>query len=306
MRHLIVFLKGLAMGAADVVPGVSGGTIAFITGIYDQLLNSINAVNLSTLKLLRKEGIAAAWKEINGHFLLPLFAGIAVSFLTLARVFKYLLDSYPHLLWAFFFGLIIGSILIVYKMIKSWNLISLIALILGTVISYWLTVVQPGDSDIALWFVFVSGALAICAMILPGISGSFILLLLGMYYPMLDAFEHTDVVFIGLLALGAMIGLLSFSRFLKWTLSNYYEITISMLLGFLVGSLNKIWPWKQTLQFRTNSHGERVPFIQENVSPTFYQELGLDPQIGMVSFLMVVGLILIVLLSRFNPEKSEA
>lgn len=298
----MIFLKGLAMGAADVVPGVSGGTIAFITGIYDQLLSSINAVNWKTFQILRKGGIKAAWKEINGNFLVALFFGIAISLITLSRLFKLLLADYPHLLWAFFFGLILGSIYLVQKMVKSWNVMNVLALLIGTGISYWLTVIRPGEASSEYWFIFISGAIAICAMILPGISGSFILLLMGVYAGFLDALSTLDIVFLGVFGAGAIIGLLSFSRVLKWTLTNYYEMTISLLLGFLVGSLNKIWPWKKTLEFRTNSHGMRVPFIQENVSPTLYE----NPQMGAVFALTLAGLIIIVVLSRFNPDEKQA
>lgn len=300
MQRILIYLKGLAMGAADVVPGVSGGTIAFITGIYDDLLSSINAVNFNTLKILRKEGVAAAWKEINGAFLLPLFLGIATSFITLASVFKHLLDAYPHLLWGFFFGLILASVYVVWQMVRNWNVIAIIGIVVGTLISYWFTTMEPGGGTEQLWFIFLAGAIAICAMILPGISGSFILLLLGVYAGMLDAVSNMNFVFIGVLGAGAIFGLLSFSRFLKWTLDNYYDVTVAVLIGFLIGSLNKIWPWKQTVSFRTNSHGEQVPFIQENVMPSAYE----DPQIGLVVILAIVAIVVILALSRFKPAND--
>ena len=300
MKHLLIYLKGLAMGAADVVPGVSGGTIAFITGIYDDLLSSINAVNFKTLKVLRKDGIKAAWKEINGAFLLPLFLGIATSFVTLASIFKQLLDSYPHLLWGFFFGLILASIWVVWRMVRNWDVVSVIGIVVGTLISYYFTTMEPGGGTDQLWFIFIAGAIAICAMILPGISGSFILLLLGVYAGMLDAVSSMDLMFIGVLGAGAIFGLLSFSRFLKWTLDNYYDVTVAVLIGFLIGSLNKIWPWKQTVSFRTNSHGEQVPFIEENVMPTAYQE----PQVAMVIILAIVAMAVIFALSRFKPAND--
>jgi putative membrane protein len=292
----------MAMGAADVVPGVSGGTIAFITGIYDELLSSINALNLNTLKKLRTEGVKSVWKEINGKFLLTLFAGIAVSFISLARVFKYLVEHHPHMVWAFFFGLVLGSIWLVMKMINQWDIIKLIAVAIGTAISYYLTIIEPGGGVTAAWFIFLSGAIAICAMILPGVSGSFILLILGVYYQMLDAVSTFDLGFIALLGSGAIVGLLSFSRFLKWLLDNYYEITVAILVGFLVGSLNKLWPWKRTTEFRLNSHGEEVPFIQENILPSA-NNMG---EIALVVGLAAVGLAVILVLSRFSPEKEDA
>jgi putative membrane protein len=301
-KHVLIFLKGLAMGAADVVPGVSGGTIAFITGIYDQLLSALNAINLNTLKLLRKEGFSAFWNKIHGNFLVALFIGIFISFLSLARVFKYLLDTYPHLVWALFFGLIIGSIFLVGKMISKWNPITIVGLIIGTAISYWFTVMQPADASDSMLYIFIAGTIAICAMILPGISGSFILLLMGVYYPMLEAVSNLDFKFIAVIGGGAIIGLLSFSRLLKWTLDRYKEPTVAVLIGFLIGSLNKIWPWKATLTFRTNSHGDEVPFIEENVLPYAYE----NPQIGLVVLFVILGIGVILLLSKFSPEpKSE-
>lgn len=288
------------MGAADVVPGVSGGTIAFITGIYDQLLASINAFNFKTLMLLKKEGFKAVWTEVNGSFLLALGTGIAISFLTLARVFKFLLDTYPHLLWGFFFGLIIGSVILVRTMVSKWNWQAIAGLIIGTVVSYGFTIMQPGNGDYQLWFVFVSGAIAICAMILPGISGSFILLLMGMYYPMLKAVKDFDLIFVGVLGFGAIVGLLSFSRLLKWTLDHHRNVTVAVLIGFLIGSLNEIWPWKNTLEFRVNSHGEEVPYIQENVLPSAME----DPQTGLVLLLLAAGVGIILLLARFAPKED--
>lgn len=300
IRYVFVFLKGLAMGGADVVPGVSGGTIAFITGIYDQLLSSINALNVKNLRKLFKEGLPWFWKTINGNFLLALGLGILVSVLSLARIFKDLLDTHPHLVWAFFFGLVIGSIYLVMKLIKNWNIITIIAVVIGTGISYYLTIIQPGGEATSMLFIFVSGAIAICAMILPGVSGSFILLILGVYYPMLEAVSSFDLKFLAVLGGGAIVGLLSFSRFLKYLLDNYYEMTVAILLGFLVGSLNKLWPWKNTLEYRLNSHGKKVPFIQENILPNLSE--GAD--IGIVIPLALMGIALIVVLSRFSPKKN--
>jgi putative membrane protein len=303
-EKIVLFLKGLAMGAADVVPGVSGGTIAFITGIYDELLDSINAVNLNTLSILRKEGLKAAWKAVNGNFLVVLLAGIFTSILSLANLFKYLLENHPVLLWSFFFGLIAASVLLVGRMIAHWNAVNIIGFIVGTAVSYWLTAVHPGTGVDAYWYIFVSGMIAICAMILPGISGSFILLLLGTYGIVLGAIADHNFVLLAVFAAGCVVGLLSFSRLLSWTLKNYYNVTIAILAGFLLGSLNKIWPWKITTETRINSHGEEVPFLQENILPMDYQP---DPQLIPAIGLALVGVLLIFILSKFNPpEKTNA
>lgn len=290
------------MGIADVIPGVSGGTIAFITGIYDRLLSSINAINFKTLKELKTEGLAFVWNKINGTFLVALFAGIAVSFVTFSKIFKYLLEHHPHLVWGFFFGLVLGSIYLVSKMVKHWQWQQIVAVILGTAFCFWLTILHPQSSNNQTWYIFICGAIAICAMILPGISGSFILLLLGVYNAMITAVSEMDLTFIATLGLGAIVGLLSFSRFLKWLLDTHYEVTIAVLLGFLIGSLNKIWPWKNTIETFIDRHGVAKPLIEENILPSAYD----NPQTLFVVLLVLFGVGLIVLLSKFSPEKDNA
>lgn len=303
-EKIVLFLKGMAMGAADVVPGVSGGTIAFITGIYDELLSSINSVNFNTLTILRKEGIKAAWKAVNGSFLGVLLSGIFVSILSLANLFKFLLENHPVLLWSFFFGLIAASVFLVGRMIAHWNAVNIIGFIAGTAVSYWLTAVHPSHGLDANWYIFVSGMIAICAMILPGISGSFILLLLGTYSVVLGAIADHNFVLLTIFGAGCVVGLLSFSRLLSWTLRNYYNVTIAILAGFLLGSLNKIWPWKVTTETRINSHGIEVPFLQENILPMNYNG---DPQLAAAIGLAILGVALIFILSRVSPpEKTNA
>lgn len=293
----------MAMGAADVVPGVSGGTIAFITGIYNDLLGAINAVNLDTVQILRKQGFAAAWKEVNGNFLLPLLLGIGTSILSFAKLFQHLLETHPVSLWAFFFGLIMASVWLVGRMISVWNVMTVSGIITGTLIAFWLSIVHPGEFSHSVWFMFVAGAIAICAMILPGISGSFVLLLLGAYETVLTAINDRNLLVLGVFAAGCVVGLLSFSRLLQWTLRNFYEVTLSVLTGFLIGSLYKIWPWKITLEHRINSHGEEVPFIQENCWPSDY--LG-DQEIVSAMIAELAGMVIIILLSRFKPEEIKS
>ena len=207
------------MGAADVVPGVSGGTIAFISGIYEELLETINSVNLGALKTLKNEGVKAAWKSINGNFIVTLFLGIGISIASLAKFISYVLEAHPILIWSFFFGLVLASILYVGKQVKSWNAVSIVSLIIGTGLAFWITILPPLSSSNELWFIFVSGMIAICAMILPGISGSFILLLMGSYKTVLEALKDKDLLTIGVFMAGAVIGLLSFSRVLKYTIN---------------------------------------------------------------------------------------
>lgn len=302
MQWALLSLKGIAMGAADVVPGVSGGTIAFISGIYEELIESINAINLKALTVLRKEGFLKFWEHINGTFFVFLLLGIGVSIVSLAKVVTYMLATHPVLIWSFFFGLIIASVWLVSKSVKKWSAGTVVSLIAGGVFAFYITTIQAVAHVDARWFIFLSGALAICAMILPGISGAFILLLLGSYDKVLGAITDRDFVIIGLFAAGCLIGLLSFARVLKFLFSKFHNLTVAALTGFMIGSLNKVWPWKETLSFRENSHGERVPFIQENVLPGNFEG---DSQLWFAIGCMILGFLLIVLLERFAPKENE-
>jgi putative membrane protein len=296
LQYFIISLKGVAMGAADVVPGVSGGTIAFISGIYEELLRSISAINLSTLKLVKTKGLKAAWNAVNGNFLLALLFGIFTSIVSLAKIISYLLEYHPILVWSFFFGLVLASILYIARQITKWNVLTVVLLLVGAVVAYYITTLQPLISEHSSpMFMMLAGALAICAMILPGISGSFILVLLGAYKPVLEAIHTKDLKTISLLAIGAIVGLLSFSKILNWLFEHYKNLTLAVLTGFILGSLNKIWPWKETLTWRINSHGEQVPFNEQSVSPLAYNG---DSQLMAAIFLAIVGFALIILLEK--------
>lgn len=289
------------MGAADVVPGVSGGTIAFISGIYEELIDSINKVSLNAFKVLRKEGFVAMWQSINGNFLISLFIGIAISVITLAKLIRHLLETQPVLIWAFFFGLVLASIIHVAKQIKKWNLVSVILLIIGAFVAYYITTLVPQTTEISSGYVFLSGALAICAMILPGISGSYILLLLGMYKPVLDAIHDKDFKIIGLLGAGAIVGLLSFSRLLKWLFDHYQNLTLATLTGFIIGSLNKIWPWKKVID--SEMINGKLKILQEkSVSPFHYEG---ENELFFAVILAVVGFMFIVFLEKLAVKKED-
>lgn len=272
-NYLLVLLKGCAMGAADVIPGVSGGTIAFITGIYETLLNSIRAFDLTALKLFFRGQWKAWWQKINGNFLFSLLAGIGISIFSLAKLMTWLLENHPIGIWSFFFGLIIASSILVAKEIKHWNLWSVVSGIIGIVIAYYITVVTPTETPNAWWFIILSGAIAICAMILPGISGSFILLLMGKYLFIMEAVHELRIGILALFAVGAVAGIISFSHVLSWLLKNYHNVTVSLLTGFMVGSLNKVWPWKETLTTSVNGDGVIVPVMERNVSPAAFEQL---------------------------------
>ena len=300
--YIIISLKGMAMGAADVVPGVSGGTIAFISGIYEELLNSISSFNLSLFSVLKNEGFKKVWKMVNGRFLLALFIGICISVLSLAKLIENLLENHPILIWSFFFGLVLASIIYIAKQIKIWNIKCYLYLIFGLIFAYYITTLNPVISqNTSPWFLFLAGMIAICAMILPGISGSFILVLLGAYKPILNAINTKDFFSVFIFMAGAILGLLTFSRVLKWLFSKYKNYTLALLIGFIAGSLNKIWPWKETISWRTNSKGIEVPFNTTSVSPLSFDG---DSKLLMAGLLAIIGFGLILLLEKLAVKKA--
>lgn len=304
--YLLVTLRGIAMGAADVIPGVSGGTIAFITGIYQELIDSIKSVNLKNLKLLFSGQITEFWAAINGTFLVSLLAGIGISVLSLAKLLKFLLDHHPILIWSFFFGLIVASAIYVAKDIKGWNLGAVISLVVGAVVAWMITVITPAEPNTTYPFIFLSGAIAICAMILPGISGSFILVLMGMYQYILGAVSSFNIPVVLVFLCGAGIGIISFSNVLSWLLKKFYNPTIALLAGFMIGSLNKVWPWKHVLETFTNRHGEIVPLIEENVLPGNYFTLtGHDAQMGWAIALAFFGFALIFVIEGVAKQLQK-
>ncbi|MEZ7916258.1 MAG: DUF368 domain-containing protein [Polaribacter sp.] len=301
-EYIVIGLKGMAMGAADVVPGVSGGTIAFISGIYEELLASISNVNFELLKTLKSDGIKAAWKQVNGSFLLALFIGIFISIISLAKTIKWLLENEPILLWSFFFGLVLASIIYIGKQISKWNTKAIIILIIGAFVAYYITTLNPlVTENSSLLFMFLAGSIAICAMILPGISGAFIMVLLGAYKPILSALNDRDYKTVATVFLGAIVGLLVFSKILKWMFTNYKNYTLAILTGFIVGSLNKIWPWKETLTWRINSHDLEVPFKQQSISPFSFDG---DPKLMFAIILAFVGFGLILLMEKLAVKKE--
>jgi putative membrane protein len=300
--YFILVFKGMAMGAADVVPGVSGGTIAFISGIYEELIATLNSINFNSLKTLKLQGVSATWKKINGNFLLALFGGILLSILSLSKLVAWLLHEEPVLLWAFFFGLVLASIIFVLKKINQWNSAVFLGLILGGVFAYQLTQLNAlGNSD-SNWYLFLSGAIAICAMILPGISGAFILVILGSYANVLQALNDKDIAKITIFMTGALIGILSFSRLLKWLFKRFKNMTLAVLTGFMIGALSKIWPWKKTLSFRENSDGISVPLKEQCIAPFSFDG---DPQILSAIGLMLFGFLMIFFLEKIGAKNKK-
>ncbi len=266
--YALLVLKGIGMGAADVIPGVSGGTIAFIVGIYGELIDSIKRLGSSaSLRLLFTLRLGAFWKAANGNFLLSIVAGIGISIFSLARLVTYLLTHQPVLVWAFFFGLVLASTWFVSREVTRWDAKSLLEFVAGAVAAWFITVMTPAETPGGLWFIFICGAIAICAMILPGISGSFILVLLGKYFYIMEAVKSLNVPVMLVFAVGAAIGISVFSHALSYALHRFHNVTITILSGFMLGSLNKVWPWKETVETYVDSHGEVRALVETNILP---------------------------------------
>jgi putative membrane protein len=299
-------IKGVAMGAADVIPGVSGGTIAFITGIYEELLSSIKNLPSALPLIFKKDkGIKAFWQQANLNFLLSLGLGIGISILSLARLMTYLLEHQAIVTWSFFFGLILASTWYVMREVDLKRVTNWLAFAVGTVVAYWITAVTPTQTPDAYWFVFLSGAIAICAMILPGISGSFILLLLGKYLFMMEAIKAMKIDIILVFMSGAAIGLVAFSNVLTWLLKKYHQLTVAVLGGFMIGSLNKVWPWKEVTSIYTDRHGVTHALTEVNVLPAKFQSVSAaDPQLTAAIVALVVGFS-IVFLIEFVAQKLK-
>ena len=315
--YFIISLKGIAMGAADVVPGVSGGTIAFISGIYEELIASIDNLNFNFFKLWKQNSFKSAWASVNGPFLLALFSGIAISILSLAKLIKYLLHNEPVLLWSFFFGLVLASILFIGKQIKSWSPKIVIAIVATTIISYSITLAEPFASPESPYYLIFCGFIAIIAMILPGVSGAFILLILGAYETAIDIlnnlvkgvttlnfdiFREALFKFI-LLALGAIVGIKVFSKALNWMFKNHKNLTLAILTGFMIGSLNKIWPWKLVTKTKINSEGLEVTALDRSILPGSYNG---DNQLLLALLFIAIGFTAILVLEYLGKKKIVA
>ncbi len=298
-----VAAKGMLMGAADAVPGVSGGTIAFITGIYEELIYSLKQCGVSALKILFQKGLKSTWQHINGGFLLALFSGIVVSVLSISGVVLYLLGNYPILLWSFFFGLILAAVWSVIRHIDKWRIGLVTTFLIGTLSAFFITTISPTSIETTPFIVFLSGMIAICAMILPGISGSFILLLLGMYAPMLTAVKELQLTTLCIFASGCVAGLLSFSHVLSWMFQHYKTMTLSLLGGFMLGSLNKVWPWKQTIETVIDRHGKEIPLVQNNILPHTFETLYAQPPYMWFSIvLMLLGMGMVIVLEKIGQK----
>jgi putative membrane protein len=300
--YLGLVARGFAMGSADVVPGVSGGTMAFILGIYEELIFSIRAVGRKEFwQALLHFRIKDALLAINLPFLLAVFTGIFLAVLTLAQGLAWMLKNEPVLIWSFFFGLVLASVVTVAKRVKRWGVILVAALAVGAVGAFLLVGAVPAQTPNTWWFLFLSGALASVAMILPGISGAFILLILGKYAFVLDAVNHFDLVSLGILALGAAIGIVTFAQLLGYLFKRHHDLTVAILTGFMLGSLRKLWPWKETVETMLDSHGEPIPIRQINILPP-----AIDMKLFIAIGLMIIGIILVILIDRMDHGENSA
>jgi len=264
-NKLSLALKGMAMGIAEVIPGVSGGTIAFITGIYEQLINSIKAFGPEAYNGFQSNGIKGFWDAINGDFLVTLLVGMLGGVIIGIFGITYLLENYPEPLWGFFFGLIVASALYIGRQIENWDIKKILALLIGIIIAYFITILSPAEGSTSPIYIFISGVLAISALLLPGISGSFILLLLGMYTIIiptlknfLNTFDPASLIIIVIFGSGCLVGLLGFSRVLSWLFAKYKDISFALLTGFIIGALNKVWPWRNVSMIMNKETGERM------------------------------------------------
>ncbi|PPI79312.1 DUF368 domain-containing protein [Marinobacter flavimaris] len=301
-----VFLRGIAMGAADIVPGVSGGTIAFITGIYFRLLEAINAVPGAVFHDLIRGRFTRFWHACDGTFLVALLAGVLTSIATLASGISYMLVAYPILIWSFFFGLIVASVWHVGRQVRHYKPALLVPLLFGIVIAWWITTLSASEVAPSTLAFFGAGALAICAMILPGISGSFILVIIGMYAPVLAAIKSLDAGILLLFMAGCVVGLLSIARLITWAFHHFHDLVLALLTGFMIGALNKVWPWKETLSWRTNSSGEQVPLNETSVWPsTFAEQAGQDPQVLLAVLMAAAGFALVLLVEWLGSRHGK-
>ena len=295
------FLKGMAMGAADVVPGVSGGTVALVTGIYERLINAIKNIGLDTLKSVFQNGLKPTWQQLDGTFLVSLLAGILTSIVLFARVLHFAIEHYPMFIWPCFFGLVLASVLYVGRQVGRWNWQRGSLLTLGASVAAMISLSASTQIEVSALSLFLSGALAICAMILPGISGSFILLLLGMYGVVIGALKSFDLYTLSIFAAGCVCGLMLFSRFLGWLLARFKSATMALLTGFMLGALLKLWPWKEVIETRINSKGDVVPWIEYPISPFEHA----DPQLLLVSLSALFGFALVIILERTFNKVAE-
>ena len=306
-EYISYFAKGLAVGIANIIPGVSGGTIALITGIFERLINAIKSFDIKAAQLLFKGNWKAFTEKTDFYFLLTLFAGVGVAIITLARLFDFLFHHYPVYIWAYFFGLVLSSVYYVGKTVEKWKASTLISFIIGTAFAIGISLINPATANDNFLYLMLCGVVAICSMILPGLSGSFVLILMGNYQLIaIDAINNRDLGIIIPVGIGAVVGLIAFSHVLSWVFKRYKDQTIAMLTGFILGSLSILWPWKEP-EYLTNAagdfimkHGEKVIARYSVILP---EQLNTEVIIG--AGFMVLGILSIVLVEYMAQTKPD-
>lgn len=303
MKAWQIYWRGAAMGAADLVPGISGGTVAFILGIYPRLIAALASFKPSLFSLWRKQGFLAVWLAVDANFLLSLLLGIATSVALLAHLLSYLLLNYPLHLNGVFFGLVAASAWLVAKEVNSFRLTGLLALVLGVLLAsqlkYFLPALSSVWGSLSLLTYFLAGAIAICAMLLPGISGSFLLLSLGLYQPVIEALKTLNMPVIASFAAGALVGILAFSQVLNWLLKNFKTATFAFLLGFILASLKNLWPWQQLVKYKVTNTGQMLPLETQVLLPADYSYLNQLPSYSLsISLIILASFISIILITK--------
>ncbi len=303
MKVWQIYLRGIFMGAADLVPGVSGGTIALITGIYERLINSLRSFDLRLWNVWKKNGFSGVLKAIDAVFLAALLAGIVSSVILLSHLMSWLLTTYPLHLNGLFFGLVLGSAVVLGRELGSWTLTQLFFMILGGLVATFASQLLPSLGSITPATFFFAGMVAICAMILPGISGSFLLLTLGLYAPLIEAVKSFHLILLAAFAAGAGIGLLAFSHLLGWLFDHFRAATFAVLFGFVIASLKQIWPWQLLTSYKINDQGKLIPLDTQVLPPWVFSDLtGQTSYLFTVALLMLIGLLMVLLLATHKKN----
>lgn len=304
LPYLLLFLKGMAMGAADIVPGVSGGTIAFITNIYNPLLSALHAFNLKALRLLKERKVKQLWTHIHGSFLFAVGGGIAVSLLTFARAVTYLLHRHPIPVWAFFGGLTGSSIILIFHKMNHYTFKALGLVAVFAVGSFLLLNNAHYELPHTYWMTYLSGMIAICAMILPGISGGYILLLLGQYSFVIEALRNFHFPLLMTFGLGCATGIVLFVRLIRFLLQQYHDLTLASLIGIMLGAWPKLWPWKYRIPQNALETGEAIPWVAKNISPAQFKAMGYNPHVSFAIVFFLIGFTLVLGLEMWASKKG--
>jgi putative membrane protein len=305
--YIYLVLKGFAMGAANVIPGVSGGTIALITGVFERLINAIKSFNGKAIKLLFAGKIKGLIKHIDLYFLIAVFSGMVISVVTFARLLEYLFLNYPVFVWAFFFGLILASVYYVGKTIKKWNVSVIVSFIVGTAIAIVISTLNPATENDSFFYLILCGVVAICSMILPGLSGSFILILMGNYeLVMIHAVNNMEIGILIPVIIGVIVGLIAFSHVLSWIYKKYKDQTISTLTGFILGSLSILWPWKNEI-YRIDETSDYILKNGEKIIQSYsrYIPESFNNEVIIAVVLIVIGFISISLIEKFASKETK-